>query len=325
MSVTSPGLSGRPDGSGSSRPGRGSFGGRSPCGAWLAGDREGASRPSDSGVLQRLGSKESRDQLPQRPPESWRLFPGAPAATSTALAVPAPAAATAAQGPRRNKTPRAEPPSRAVHEVAYLAGGSYVAAGLSVLAKARSRDRVLLRAYSFDAPPVLEALDAACARGAACSLVADASQCAKTKHQWQSLKRVATAGVSVRLAAGHSVRDAYLSDGRGATVGAGLKGLHHAKALLVVGETTAELIVGSLNWSTSSKANSECGLHLTVTSGAPVVVDFIRDFETVFAGASALDDAKPPAPKGAAASSSARHGPPALTLYLHACTKPGLG
>ena len=33
--------------------------------------------------------------------------PGATAATSTALAVPAPAAATAAQGPRRNKTPRA--------------------------------------------------------------------------------------------------------------------------------------------------------------------------------------------------------------------------
>ncbi|CAE7459790.1 unnamed protein product [Symbiodinium microadriaticum] len=78
--------------------------------------------------------------------------PGAPAATSTALAVPAPAAATAAQGPRRNKTPRAEPPSRAVQEAAYLAGGSYVAAGLSVLAKTRSRDRVFLRAYSFDAP-----------------------------------------------------------------------------------------------------------------------------------------------------------------------------
>ncbi|CAE7737264.1 unnamed protein product, partial [Symbiodinium sp. KB8] len=123
--------------------------------------------------------------------------PGAPAATSTALAVPAPAAATAAQGPRRNKTPRAEPTSRAVHEVAYLAGGSYVAAGLSVLAKTRSRDK---------------ALEAACARGAACSLVADASQCAKTKLQWQSLKRVAAAGVNVRLAAGHSVRDAYVAD-----------------------------------------------------------------------------------------------------------------
>ena len=81
-------------------------------------------------------------------------------------------------------------------------------------------------------------------------------------------------------------------------MGAGLKGLHHAKALLVVGETTADLIVGSLNWSTSSKANAECGLRLTVASGAPVVSDFIRDFESMFSGGSALDDSRPPAPSG---------------------------
>ncbi|CAE7761129.1 unnamed protein product [Symbiodinium microadriaticum] len=89
-----------------------------------------------------------------------------------------------------------------------------------------------------------EALEGACARGAACCLIADASQCSKTKLQWQSLKRVASAGVAVRLATGNSVRDAYAADGRGAVVGAGLKGLHHAKALLVVTDTTAELIVG---------------------------------------------------------------------------------
>ena len=238
---------------------------------------------------------------------------GAPAPTSTTLSVPAPAAATAAQGPRRNKTPRAESTSRS-QEVAYLAGEAYIAAGISALATAKSRSRVLLRAYSFDAPAVLEALEAACARGASCSLIADASQCSKTKLQWQSLKRVATAGVNVRLATGHSVRDAYVSDGRGATVGAGLKGLHHAKALLVIGEKTAELVVGSLNWSTSSKANSECGLRLAIASDAPVVTDYVRDFEAVFAGASTLDDVRPPAPKGAAASGSARQGSQTLTL-----------
>ena len=240
--------------------------------------------------------------------------PGAPATASTALAVPAPAAATAARGQRRNKTPRAEQPGHATYEVAYLAGDAYVAAGLDALAKTKSRDKVFLRAYSFDAPSVLEALEGACARGAVCCLIADSSQCSKTKLQWQSLKRVASAGVAVRLATGHSVRDAYAADGRGAVVGAGLKGLHHAKALLVVSDATAELIVGSLNWSTSSKANSECGLRLAVASGAPVVVDFVRDFEAVFAGASALDDVKPPVPKAAAASSSARQGPPTSTV-----------
>ena len=220
------------------------------------------------------------------------------------------AAAIAAQGPRRNKAPRPDSTSRGGQEVAYLAGDAYIAAGISVLATAKSRDKVMLRAYSFDAPSVLEALEAAVARGATCSLIADASQCSKTKLQWQSLKRVATAGVNVRLATGRSVRDAYVSDGRGAAVGAGLKGLHHAKAPLVIGDKTAELVVGSLNWSTSSKANSECGLRLAVASDAPVVTDFVRDFEAVFAGAALLDEA----PKGAAASSSARQGVPTLTV-----------
>ena len=239
--------------------------------------------------------------------------PGAPADTTVALSVPAPAAATAAQGPRRNKASRTVPAvvARRLH--------TWPAMPISRLAslswrRPMSRDKVMLRAYSFDAPSVLEALEAAVARGASCSLIADASQCSKTKLQWQSLKRVATAGVSVRLASGRSVRDAYVSDGRGAAVGAGLKGLHHAKALLVIGDKTAELVVGSLNWSTSSKANSECGLRLAVASDAPVVTDFVRDFEAVFAGATLLDEFKPAAPKGAAASSSARQGVPTLTV-----------
>ena len=38
----------------------------------------------------------------------------------------------------------------------------------------RSRDRLLVRAYSFDGAGVMEALEAACGRGAACGLIADA-------------------------------------------------------------------------------------------------------------------------------------------------------
>ena len=39
------------DGPGAFRPGRIGSGGRTPCGAWLAGSSEGAGRPSESGVL----------------------------------------------------------------------------------------------------------------------------------------------------------------------------------------------------------------------------------------------------------------------------------
>ena len=53
--------------------------------------------------------------------------PGAPAGTTVALSVPAPAAAIAAQGPRRNKASRADSTSRGGQEIAYLAGDAYIA------------------------------------------------------------------------------------------------------------------------------------------------------------------------------------------------------
>ncbi|CAE7521007.1 unnamed protein product [Symbiodinium microadriaticum] len=134
-------------------------------------------------------------------------------------------------------------------------------------------------------------------RGAVCCLIGDTSQCRKTKLQWQAL--------AVRLAAGNSVRDAYLADGRGAAVGSGLKGLHHSKAVLLAGETAADLIVGSLNWSTSSKANSECGVQLGLAPNAPITADFLREFQKVHEAAERLEDAKPPGVKPAAATGSA--------------------
>ena len=70
-------------------------------------------------------------------------------------------------------------------------------------------------------------------------------------------------------------------------------------------DVTAELVVGSLNWSTSSKANEECGVLLTLSSTAPSVTDFVRDFDRVFGAAEKLEEAKAPGTKPAAASSSA--------------------
>ncbi|CAE7642797.1 pol, partial [Symbiodinium sp. CCMP2592] len=177
----------------------------------------------------------------------------------------------------------------------YLAGGWYIAAGADVISRAKARrEKLYLRAYSFDSPSVIEAIELACGRGALCNIIADSSQCRRTKLQWQALKRAAQAGARVRLCSGSSVRDAYVADGRGPAVGAGLKGLHHAKALLRVRSDGAELVVGSLNWSTSSKANLECGVHLTLLQDAESVGDFVRDFDTCFSAGIKLEDAKPP-------------------------------
>ena len=66
-------------------------------------------------------------------------------------------------------------------------------------------------------------------------LIADYGQCSRTKLQWQTLRRLESQGAAVRLAQGTSVRSAYSEDGRGARVGSGLRGLHHAKSVLFEG------------------------------------------------------------------------------------------
>eukprot|EP00439_Symbiodinium_sp_Y106_P017984 s4004_g2.t1 len=125
-------------------------------------------------------------------------------------------------------------------------GDSYVAAGVRVISNARSQDRLLVRAYSFDAPSVMDRSDRSCLH--ACCLIADASQCSKTKLQWQSLKRSAQAGVQVRLSSGTSVREAYLGDGHGSVVG----------AAFAMPRRCCWRVAPRQNWSTSSKSNLGC-------------------------------------------------------------------
>ena len=107
-------------------------------------------------------------------------------------------------------------------------------------------------------------------------------QCGRTKLQWQSLKLVARAGVQVRLSRGTQLREAYAADGT--VVGAGIQGLRRAKCVLLA-NTAAELVVGSLNWSTSSKAIHEAGVDLSLAPSAAAVIDYTREFDRLFEAA----------------------------------------
>eukprot|EP00439_Symbiodinium_sp_Y106_P042252 s4841_g5.t1 len=89
------------------------------------------------------------------------------------------------------------------------------------------------------------------------------------------------------------ILQAYVADGRGAVVGAGIKGLHHAKSVLLAGSTAAELVVGSPNWSGSSKTNFEAGVYLSLEPSAAAVVEYTRDFDRLFEAGQRLEDAKP--------------------------------
>ena len=98
--------------------------------------------------------------------------------------------------------------------------------------------------------------------------------------QLQVLQELATAGVGLCLATGKSVRDAYMSDDRDVRVGSGLQGLHHAKSVLVLRASSAAELV---NWTTSSRANRECGVFLKFTSSrAKFVRDWVADFDAAY-------------------------------------------
>ena len=117
-------------------------------------------------------------------------------------------------------------------------------------------DTVSVRAYSFHQPDLVRALVAASEGRVRLRLVCDLV-----------LQELTTAGCDVRLTTGKSVRDAYVNDNRDVRVWSGLQGLHHAKSILVLRATSAaDLVVGSTNWTTSSRANRECGAVLKFTS-----------------------------------------------------------
>ena len=91
----------------------------------------------------------------------------------------------AVQAGRRN---RSVPKKVAEPEV--LHGERYIEAVESLLASAAAGCILHIRAYSFDGPGYVEAIELALKNGARVRLLADHSQCSRTKQQWQTLKRL---------------------------------------------------------------------------------------------------------------------------------------
>ncbi|CAE7236726.1 pol [Symbiodinium natans] len=229
---------------------------------------------------------------------------GASAAHAHSGSVQRAATATVARTPsRRNKGP-APARSSPVKEAEFLAGGPYIQAAQTLLGSGAAEDVIYIRAYSLDCPSCIEAIEASLGKGASVRIVADMGQCHRTKLQWQALKRLAAAGAEVKVGCGTSLRDAYARDGRGAKVGTGIQGLHHAKALCLLRPDGAVVLIGSLNFTTSSKANAEAGLKLEVPKTHPVAQSYVEDFQRVSAEAFSLDEAVAKRPQLERASSS---------------------
>ena len=83
----------------------------------------------------------------------------------------------------------------------------------------------------------------------------------KAKEQGPRLRQLAAGGVEVRVLRGRPYGNEYRMAGRDVIGGVGMS---HAKVIYADGglppERGACAIVGSCNWTTSSRANNECGL-----------------------------------------------------------------
>ena len=120
----------------------------------------------------------------------------------------------------------------------------------------------ILLAYMYDLEKFTDAQINVRKRGGAAILVLDVQKTfgkatdGQCTGQQSQILRLEGAGVPVRLFEGASKDDDYAAVGRKCF----FRGAHHAKALLA-GNI---LIVGSSNWTTSSKANGEMGVVVKV-------------------------------------------------------------
>ena len=126
---------------------------------------------------------------------------------------------------------------------------------------------VILLAFTFDRPDVTDRLVELVEGGAAVILVADkkSSLSGWTKEMLGCLRRLAAAGVVVRVGDGDDSRSEYEAVGRAAM---GARGIHHCKGLLVHLGTESRALIGSCNWTTSSRTNRELGSYITCKSDA---------------------------------------------------------
>ena len=89
----------------------------------------------------------------------------------------------------------------------------------------------------------------------------------RTRDQFSSAKELVACGVLVRVATGIPGKQEY--DAVGRSVPGFVKGIQHAKAVLA----GREAVIGSANWTTSSRCNFELGVQIEFAASHADVVE----------------------------------------------------
>ena len=147
---------------------------------------------------------------------------------------------------------------------------------------------VWMTAFTFDEPSIVKALKDHLDQGSGrvCILVDEemsrkplATNEVKTKNQHNVQNELAAAGAKCQLVKGKDRTPEYGAINR--RIGGTFIGHQHSKTIYLKGEPgkTSYLLVGSSNWTTSSRANIELGMLVRDVSGSKIFSDYEEFYE----------------------------------------------
>lgn len=151
--------------------------------------------------------------------------------------------------------------------------------GCFLLQRSQRLEEVVILAYSWDEPNVMSEVRTAHERGVKVELIADHRMTfgATTRAQTELVKELVEADMIVRTCSGENISAEYARAGRSVFPATGIL---HAKVMYA----PPYLMVGSANWTTSSRCNQEVGVLLYLEPAGQTAVegrmDLIRGSST---------------------------------------------
>ena len=149
--------------------------------------------------------------------------------------------------------------------------------------KASAGSGIVLLTYTYNLPELTQAMVAASERGVGVEVIADRREvfAGSTRDQLQEMKHMRAAGIAVKLASGISITDAYSAAGKPGKYGTGIL---HTKVLRM----DQYAIVGSANWTISSKSNVEMSALISLSPAGRE--EFDRRCELILKTSTTLTD-----------------------------------
>ncbi len=178
------------------------------------------------------------------------------------------------KSPVSTQTEEVERPLRSVD---FLGGPEAQDKAIELISTSKSYEPIRLMGFTFDYQPLVAALCTAqtAEPNRIIIVVLDSNNTLRgqTKNQNPMARQLLHAGVRVRLAKGKKLTPVYQNAGRDATKLGSLMGILHAKTIIVGNHA----IVGSTNWTVSSRANQECSVCLLMDVDTTLRITFFFD------------------------------------------------